>query len=57
MLNMQDFHEWLSSTKEISEAYQRSLADLTKASLAQILNIESPFWWAMWTSDQPATAK
>jgi hypothetical protein len=51
MLNMQDFHEWLSSTVETSEAYQRSLVDLTKASLTQILNIESPFSWTMWTSD------
>lgn len=56
MLNMQDFHEWLSSTVETSEAYQRSLADLTKASLTQVLNIESPLLWAMWNVDQPASA-
>jgi hypothetical protein len=56
MLNMQDFHEWLSSTVETSEAYQRSLANLTKASLTQILNIEGPLSWAMWKVDQSASA-
>ena len=53
MLNMQDFHEWLRSTKETSEDYQRSLADLTKASLTQILNIEDPLSWSLWKVDEP----
>jgi len=53
MLKMQDFHDWLASTKETSEAYQRSLAGLTKASLTQILNIESPLLWALWKVDEP----
>lgn len=56
MLNMQDFHEWMLSTVETSEAYQRSLVDLTKASLTQILDIEIPFSWALWNVDQPASA-
>lgn len=57
MLNMQDFHEWLSSTKETSEVYQRSLADLTKASLTQILNIEGPLSWFLWNVDLPTNTE
>ena len=56
MSNMQEFREWLSSTVETSEAYQRDLAELTRASLTEILNIESPLTWFLWTDDQPAQA-
>ncbi|HMD88263.1 MAG TPA: hypothetical protein VKF38_03790 [Anaerolineaceae bacterium] len=57
MLNMQEFREWLSATAEASDAYQRTLAELTRASLAQVLNVENPLTWFLWTVDQAATAK
>ena len=56
MLNMQDFREWLSSTAETREPYQRNLAELTHASLVQILNIDSPLSWFIWNTDQPSSA-
>lgn len=57
MSNMQDFREWLSSVKETSDDYQRSLAELTYASLDQILTIESPLSWFIWKVDQTASAE
>ena len=56
MLNMQDFRNWLSSTTDKSEAYQRTLAELTSADLAQVLNVETPMTWFIWNVDQAASA-
>jgi hypothetical protein len=57
-MNMEDFRKWLSSTEETAEAYQRNLAQLTRASLAEILNVKSDdLSWSLWNVDQPATAQ
>jgi len=55
MLSMQEFREWLSSTKETSEAYQRDLEEMTRSSLSEILNVRSELTWWIWTSDSPAS--
>ena len=60
MLNMQDFREWLSSEPEASEAYRRNLAQLTRASLTEILKVRvdlGDLGWTIWTVNQPATAE
>jgi hypothetical protein len=60
MLSMQDFHDWLSSAEETAEAYQHNLAQLTRASLAEMLNVREDLGdlgWNFWNVDQPAAAE
>jgi len=56
MSNMQAFHEWLLSTAETSDAYQRLLAGLTQASSTQLANIKSELQWFIWHADKAANA-
>jgi hypothetical protein len=60
MLSMQDFRQWLSSREETEETYQRNLAQLTRASLNEILNVREDLGelgWTWWNVDLPATAE
>ena len=56
MLSMQEFRDWLTKATETSGEYRRDLADMTRASLTEILNVRSELAWWIWTSDQPAKA-
>ncbi len=54
MLSMQDFHEWLLSAEEKADAYQHNLAQVTRASLTEILNIKNDdLTWSIWNTNKP----
>ena len=48
MSAMQAFHNWLSSTSEKSNTYQRSLFRLTRLNRQQVLRLASELTWYWW---------
>ena len=48
MLNMKTFYEQLMSANDSSTSVMRSLAQLTRMSLKEIVTIESNLTWSVW---------
>jgi hypothetical protein len=51
MLKMQDFYARLVSDEEPQNTYLHTLTGLTKASLEEMLDVPSNWYWTDWAED------
>ena len=56
MLEMQTFHNWLSSAAQEPDAHRRRLARLTRANRTRLVAATSELTWSIWSEAENVEA-